>query len=115
MPDQSKRVFLKGAALTMAGLPLVSSSFVVTPASDTMSTMAKEFHAVYLAWLRAESIDPVSYLRSRGLSSIADKVSIRNLSRQDFACGNTIYINGFVLSKAEAAVIASMGKTAVIA
>ena len=115
MPDQSKRTFIKISALTMAGLPLVSSPSVVAASEPAaVSAMAKEFHVVYLAWVRAESVDPVDYLRSRGLHTISDKAAIRNLSKQDFACGNTTYINGFVLSKAEAAVIASMGKAAVI-
>lgn len=116
MLDQSKRTFIKISALTMTALPLVSSpSVFAATESATVSAMVKEFYSVYQAWMRAESVDPVDYLRSRGLDSIDDKVAIRSFSKQDFACGNTIHINGFVLSKTEAAAIACLGKAAVTA
>lgn len=115
MADQTKRDFLKISAASVVGLPLVSSPLIAaTSLSSERSAMEREFYAVYRIWLGSQSIDPVDYLRSRDLNDVDDKTKIRNLSKEDFACGNVVKIKGFVLSKTEAAVLASMGKSVAV-
>lgn len=69
-----------------------------------------EFQYVYACWKKKFSYEPESYLLSQGVSLQEDKEQIQAISRQDFKKGNTLEINGFILSKIETALMAATGK-----
>ena len=102
------------ASVTALAVPAVAKSIVLDahPDSKQIDNFAaiKEFLYVHNEWLNSQRIDPDSYLQNRGLIDIDNRELLKLLSIEDFNNGQTMMINGFVLSEIEVAVIASVGK-----
>lgn len=64
---------------------------------------------VYKQWMTKDLGEPDDYLKGKGLP-LADKQSINNCIRDDFASARTEEFDGFILSLTEAAIIASYGQ-----
>lgn len=69
-----------------------------------------EIHSVYLEWISAGLPSPQQFLSECGLTQPRKKGSLRHYIKNDFIDQKTIMINGLVLSKTEAAFIASLGE-----
>ncbi len=72
--------------------------------------MLKECHTVYLSWISSEPIAPKLYLSKLGVNVFQGKGALTQIIRQDFKDQKTFIVNGLVLSKTEACLIAGIGE-----
>tara|TARA_R110002072_G_scaffold50294_3_gene135694 strand:- start:712 stop:1056 length:345 start_codon:yes stop_codon:yes gene_type:complete len=108
MVDKSKRCILIKSLFVLSIPSLVKSApFIGQSLKNNKSS--EEFVYVYKSWVSFFSEEPIDYLKSRGVTGNISFASIKDLSVKDFRCGNTLDINGFVLSKIEVSLIASIG------
>lgn len=108
MVDKTKRLLLVNF-LSVSSLSVLASPVKYANQRLSKNVLVEEFIYVYKFWKSFTEEEPVVYLKSRGVSNEISYSSIRNLSVDDFRRGNTLEIKGFVLSKIEVSVIASIG------
>lgn len=87
------------------------TSFCILDSSDQRK---KEFQEVYRIWINEQKNEPEVYIKQRMNSEHVEELnfsSMKKLSIKDFKTKQTITINGLVLSKFEAAIIASFGSS----
>ena len=108
-----RRKFLKNLVVISANIGLFSGSLsAATLGSDNSdrfdSNIRKELFCVYREWTKKYRLEPTRFLLDCGISQFTSCKQIRHLTRMDFATSRIININGLVLGKTEAAVIASL-------
>ena len=64
---------------------------------------------VFEEWMQQEQVMPLVYIHKCGLSETSVKNEINKQSIKEFKSGNTFLVNGLLLSKIEAAYLASAG------
>lgn len=72
--------------------------------------LVKECNTVYLSWISSESSTPKQYLSKLGIDGFQGERKLSQLIHQDFKDQKTFIVNGLVLSKTEACLIASIGE-----
>lgn len=77
--------------------------------SDNPQLM-QECRIVYQAWVSREAMPPGQYLSSLCAELPATESSLAGVIRKDFEERNTFPVNGLVLSRTEACVIACVGE-----
>lgn len=111
MVDKLRRniIALSTSGCVVTSSPTLGSIFVNKDVSG--QTLAfDEYRQVYTEWINEVGCEPLEYLSSLGVYDLNNKKEIKALVIQDFSSGNIINIQGFVLSKVEASIIASIGK-----
>ena len=105
MLNKSRRDFIKYSSFLMLGTAFHTSVF----ASNEMEVIkAKaELIKVLEQWQKDELVSPEAYLDNKGIIGM-DKASLAVCNGNDFKCGNTFKVEGLVISKTEAAVLAQM-------
>jgi hypothetical protein len=75
------------------------------------------FLKIYDIWIQRGLGDPLNYIKDRsialGMKGNMDKVSVNKVSQQDFCDGALFEVDGLILSRFEAAVMAQYGKVLV--
>jgi hypothetical protein len=109
MSKLTRRKMLKGIAFsTLSSLyikPLTSFAFVQKKTSGLDNPELKELRD---KWFKAEKCDPQDFLSKSGLGEHSSPTSYRLQIENDFKENNIFAINGFVLSKTEVALAASL-------
>ena len=112
MFEKKRRDFICSlVASTMSGAAIAYTQPLFFHNNTIDNTKADEYKRVYQAWIQAEHGEPIEYLKNRGVHDLNNSLLIRSLSIIDFENGFTITVNGFVLSLAEAAVMASFSQS----
>ena len=107
-PDESnRRNFLK--MLLVLTFPSIRVEASDKNSDKYLSNLNKEFLMVYKQWVQQENFLPIDYfyssMKSYGLGY--DQVSKATI--MDFDRGNFLIVNGLVLGKTEASIIAHLG------
>lgn len=108
MPQLSRRAVLTllagGATFsTINAMPANKKSLIPSSALGT-------YQEIYIEWMKQNHQEPWTYIRKRlGGTQNLHTESIKKFSQEDFRCGRTMLIKGFVLSEFETAVMAALG------
>tara|TARA_R110001592_G_scaffold361285_1_gene671603 strand:+ start:1662 stop:2000 length:339 start_codon:yes stop_codon:yes gene_type:complete len=110
MIDNVKRAFLM-TSIASTSLPLWAAfSANKDQCVSASSNRVDELIYVYKFWKQEKSMEPDDYLKFRGVN-LLDAKQLKLLSVQDFNQGNTLDVRGYILSEAEVAFMASLGKS----
>jgi hypothetical protein len=109
MNKLTRRTILKGIAFgSLSSLyltPLVSFAFQQKSVPSSDSPELKELRD---KWFKEEERDPQDFLRESGLDEHSTPTCFREQIEKDFKQNNTFEISGFILSKTEVALAASL-------
>ena len=115
MVNNGRRKFLRKGSVSLVGVVVASKLFPtkVAFANNEVSLCESaigEFDYVYQSWSNAGLGPADQYISHCGISHTSDIDQIQLLSVQQFRRGETFSLDGLVLSKIEAALMADIGK-----
>lgn len=116
MAETGRRRVLQGLA-GILGTFYLSKYWPELPISGELAVSvfdrdcARECCAVYEAWLKQEKMLPKEYLANKGVCDIRKGEGLYSeLLPAEFAANDIIEVNGFVMAKSEAAMVAYLGQ-----
>lgn len=111
MPVFNRRAFVKSFLFSPVLLYITSKSSIASTSTRNHfvhSNLNAELIRAYIAWEEKFTQKPIEYLGSKNLVNPLSTREIFYHSKNDFTSGNTLEIDGLVLSKTETAFILSL-------
>ena len=105
-----RRAFIRSVLFSPVLLYLAGKSSIAGESKDNHfvhSELSEELIRAYIAWEEKFTEKPIEYLSGKNLVDSFSTGEISYHSKNDFANGNTLEVEGLVLSKTETAFILS--------